>query len=456
MGSFCGIRGSDDFPLQSDGVTPLLRKYDWREVELFLRPNGYAMLTALMGMIGSEQARDPRFIWIEREYQYRAGAVTALYDDIGMTTAYTDAEDSAGFVVYANVAAETAKRFVAKDTVVLADKEDYRHNTVAQVLDVLVNGDNSVLTLRLLEDSNGHDGVYLGAVDYIFCTGNAHPEGDVLPDSRVEDPTEVENFTQIFMRSAQMTRTAASIAGSVTRYQEGMTRGKGQAQKQLMEDYENALLFGIKRSSTGSNGEIQRETDGIFSMITKRNTALSDADNPLVDSYKSTGLISGASSWLAGGKWWLDYHMMKASEWGEGGNDLLCLLGNGAMMGVQQLVEEHGDYKIGETTKIFGFKVTKLQNVFATLNLVIHPAFNHNLALNRTMLWIDPKDLKWRDLLKPTWVGPSDASKRMKLMENGFQYVDAIKGGFVGESGVEFHHVRKARVLHDVGLNKTS
>lgn len=456
MGSFCGIRASDDFPLQTDGVTPLLRKHDWREMEMFLRPNGYAMLTALMGMIGAEQALDPKFYWIEREYQYRAGAVTGLYDDLALTTAYSDAADTAGTIVYANVAADVAQRFVAKDTVMLSDKEDYRHNTAAQVLDVLVNGANSVLTLRLLEDSNGHDAVYLGAVDYIFCTGNSHPEGDTLPDSRVEDPVEVENYTQIFMRSAQMTRTAGSISPSTMRYTEGMARAKDQAHKQLMEDLEHMVLFGIKRSTTGSNGQPQRESDGIISFITKKNTALSDADNPLVDDFTTTGLISGASTWLAGGKWWLDYHLMKSLEWGEGGNERLCLLGNGSMMAVQDLVTEHGDYQIGETTKVFGFSVTKLRNVFGTLNLVIHPMFNQNAALNRAMLWIDPKDMKFKDLLKPTWVGPTDTKKLAQLRENGFQYVDAVKGGFVAETGLKFQFPRKSRLLYNVGLDKAS
>ena len=59
MAGFLGMRGSGDFTVEGQ------RPKNWREMILYLYPNGSAPLTAILSKMGSEKVDDPVFTGLD-------------------------------------------------------------------------------------------------------------------------------------------------------------------------------------------------------------------------------------------------------------------------------------------------------------------------------------------------------------------------------------------------------
>ena len=65
MSVFLGMRGTGDFTVTGQ------RPENWREMILYLYPNGKAPLTAIMSMMKSEKTDDPIFTGLRRSWMGR-------------------------------------------------------------------------------------------------------------------------------------------------------------------------------------------------------------------------------------------------------------------------------------------------------------------------------------------------------------------------------------------------
>jgi hypothetical protein len=78
MGAFLGMRGTGDWVTDQ-------RPKSWREMLLYLYPNGDMPLTAILSKMGSEQVTDPEFNWWQRRSRPGGAWLLRFSQDIGLS-----------------------------------------------------------------------------------------------------------------------------------------------------------------------------------------------------------------------------------------------------------------------------------------------------------------------------------------------------------------------------------
>src|SRR4030065_1701614 len=101
---FLGMRGTGDWVSKA-------RPESWREMIMFLYPNGKAPLTAIMSMMGSEKTTDPIYHWWEKALPDQRATITGVYTDAGLSAAYVSG-GVAGDTLYIKMSAADAAKFV--------------------------------------------------------------------------------------------------------------------------------------------------------------------------------------------------------------------------------------------------------------------------------------------------------------------------------------------------------
>ena len=81
MAGFLGMRGTGDWATDQ-------RPLNWREMILYLYPNGMAPLTAMLSKLKTETTNDPQFHWWTKSLANQAGAVTGVYTDSALSISY--------------------------------------------------------------------------------------------------------------------------------------------------------------------------------------------------------------------------------------------------------------------------------------------------------------------------------------------------------------------------------
>ena len=263
MTAFLGMRGTGDWVTDQ-------RPKNWRETMLFLYPNGSMPLTAIMSKMKSEKTDDPQFYWWTKLLPTQAAAVTGVYTDAALSSAYTSGGVS-GTVLYIKMVAASIIHFRAGHTVLLRDASDFTVDVVAKVTAVASNGVNSYLTVQLLEadDNSGysHD---LSDCDTVLVVGSINAEGAAMPSAIAYDPDKMNNYTQIFRTPLSITRTARRTK---LRTGDQYKEAKREALELHGIEMEKAFIFGIPYEGTGSNGKPERTTEGLLTCVRTNNSS---------------------------------------------------------------------------------------------------------------------------------------------------------------------------------------
>ena len=138
--AFFGMRGTGDW-------APNQRPENWDQVILHEFPNGDAPLTALLSMFGKDTTDDPVFHWWTKRVPEQGGAVSNVYIDAGLSTAYSYSSHHSTFgvegaTVYVKVSEALAKEFRGGHDVVLRDSDQYDVDVTGEVVSVYLNGDS--------------------------------------------------------------------------------------------------------------------------------------------------------------------------------------------------------------------------------------------------------------------------------------------------------------------------
>ena len=148
MAGFLGMRGSGSFAADQ-------RPKNWREMILYLYPNGSAPLTAMLSKMGESSVDDPEFNWWTKDLQTQSGTVNNSYLNADLANALTGSK-SAGFVAYCKVKEAEANNIRIGHTVKIFDASAPSDKCVGVVTDVVKNSDNSYFGLKFLEASNAN------------------------------------------------------------------------------------------------------------------------------------------------------------------------------------------------------------------------------------------------------------------------------------------------------------
>jgi len=429
MAAFMGMRGTGDWATDE-------RPKSWREGILYLYPNGSAPLTGLLSKLKEEVVTDPEFSWWTKLLPAQGGAVTDLYTDATLLTAYVTGATT-GTVLYAKVAEAVASEFRIGHQALLRVSTNLNVDVNAKVTGVTKAGANSYISVRLLEADDNGAGTTLGSCDTILIIGNINAEGAPIPDAIAYNPDKWFNFTQIFRTPLDITRTARKTK---LRTEEAYKEAKRESLELHSIEMEKAFFWGIRTENVGVNGKPERTTMGLIQAI--KTGAPGNVFN-----YATDPDYNG-DTWVTSGEEWLDTVLEIAFRYG--GSEKMAFAGSGAILGLNRLAKMSGQINITPMTTSYGLKVMQWVTPFGTINLMTHPLFSYELTTRNAMVIVDTSMLNYRYIDDTTFMG-MDTNK----VSPSHERIDGTKEEWLTECGLEYHHPLKFAYLMNVGKDNT-
>ena len=411
MAGFLGMRGTGDWVTDQ-------RPKNWREGILYLYPNGTAPLTAILSKMKSESTDDPEFNWWTKVLPTQSGAVTNIFTDALLASAYTTG-GVAGDQLFVNVTEAVADQFRVGHQVLLRDASHYDVDVNAKAVAVVKNGASSYITCKLLEADDNGASTNLSNCDTILIVGNINAEGAAMPDAITYDSVKLYNYTQIFRTPLSITRTARKTK---LRTGDAYKEMKREALELHSIEMEKAFLFGIATESVGTNGKPERTTQGIIPATKAAGT---------VDDFSLNSDYSGVT-WLASGEDWLDEQLEVMFRYGS--RDKLALCGSGALLGIQRLIKNNGNFEFTAATMDYGIQVIKWTTVFGVINILTHPLFSYEATNRNSMVILEPANLNYR------YIDDTSFYAEGEKQNTGRSRTDSTEEEFLTECGMEYHH----------------
>jgi hypothetical protein len=398
-------------------------------------------LTAIMSKMKSEKTDDPQYYWWTKLLPNQAAAVTGVYTDAALSSAYVSG-GVAGSVIYLKMLAANIIHFRAGHSVLMRDASDPTLDTVGKVISVAANGVNSYLAVKLLEaDDNGL--AYLVQCDVVMVIGNMNAEGAAMPNAIAYDPTKLYNYTQIFRTPLSITRTARKTK---LRTGDQYKEAKREALELHGIEMEKAFLFGIPYEGTGDNGKPERMTEGLITHIRTNNSAC-------VSDFQTDATYHG-KNWLddGGGADFIGEFLEILFRYGR--QEKLAICGSGALLGLNKLAEASSHFTMTSATKSYGINVTEWLTPFGRVFLKTHPLFNVEATLRNSMVILEPENCVYRYIDDTQFYGEGDAKQAAPGTNGG--RIDGTQEEFLTECGLEYHHPYTAGFLNGIGLNHTA
>lgn len=422
--AFLGMRGTGDWTANE-------RPENWRQAMLFLYPNGQMPITAITSMMPSEPTDDPTYHWWTKTLPLQSGALTNVYVDSQLSSAYT-AGAVTGTVLYVKVAEAVAAEFRPGLTAMLRKQDDYRHDTRGKVVGVVRNGANSFISFKLLHDA---DATYdIDEATHIKVIGSMNPEGATMPEPLAYNPVQYTNKTQIFRTSLSLTRTALRTRlRTPDQYQEA----KREALELHGMEMEHAFIWGKQYEGIGSNGKPERSTGGLVQ-------ALIDNYPANVDAYHISADVAASTTWVNGGEDWLNEKLEVIYRYGS--SEKLAVFGSGVGLAIQKLAKAGATINLVPGVVDYGIRVTTWHHQFGTLHLKTHPLFSHDPITRNDMLIVEPSNLRSRVIDDTFFVeDPMDRKNRNNSR-------DGRDEEFVTEIGMEWHNLPSMGYLSGFGI----
>lgn len=429
--AFLGMRGTGDWATDQ-------REYNWDNALLRIYPNGTAPLTAILGLAKSERTTDPQFHWWTKTLPSQAGAVTGVYTDVLLSSAYVSG-GVAGDTLFVKMAAALAGEIRIGHLVRLMDESDLTMTVIGKVTARQVNGTSSYISVVLLEADNNSTSHDLSDCDRLMVVGNVNSEGAAMPEAVTYNPEKWYNYTQIFRTSLEITRTAKL---TTLRTDDAYKEMKREALELHGLEREKNYLFGIPSEGIGSNGKPERTTLGLIPAIVGGQTGQASGHAGTVKDFTTDTSYSG-QSWLQGGEDFLDTYLEQMFRYGDPEKMALC--GNLAVQGINKLVKSGGDYSFTPMTAEYGINVTRWKTPFGSIYLKTHPLFNYEAAMRRSMVIFEPRNISRAYITQTTFY--PDAEQK----NTGYTRRDGIKEEFLTEDGLKYHGIHGWGYLTGIG-----
>lgn len=253
MTAVAGLRGTGDFGTDE-------RPKDFREMILFMEPQGTSPITALTSKAKKKSVSDPEFAWWnETNTLIRLQVNGALV--AGDTTVVVDSSDPAASTLDINRG--TASNLKAGDLLMVEPSSDST-SFAPEVL--MVTNVASATTFTVRRAQSGTSAASIADNAYLLLIGSAYAEGGTAPRAVSRNPVKFNNYTQIFKDAYELTKTAEA-----TRFRTGEPWSQDKKRK-LFDHYmkiEWSFMFGQKHESATSdeNGKPIRFMGGLLQQI---------------------------------------------------------------------------------------------------------------------------------------------------------------------------------------------
>lgn len=385
---FAGLRGTGNFGADE-------RPKEFREMILWMQPNGMAPLFALTSKSKLESTSDPEYSWWEEvqticRVQINNGggynsAATALTVDAGAL------ELIEGDLLMVEPATEVAgyTNEILRVTT---------QPTVDTAIPVVTRGAAGTAAAAIPDNA------------VLIRMGNAHVEGSRAPGSSSTNPTKYLNYTQIFKTPYQVTKSALA-----TKYRTGDPLKNEQKRKsfQHAEKIEQALFWG-QPSETMVNGQALRTTRGIRSFIQSNRTVFTTTpdEDALIDALSPV----------------FDY------DAGSAGNERLAFCGNGALAALGKMARDGaGRINFDGPVKFYGMDFQKYIMPQGVVYFKSHPLMNVHPTYTYSAFVMPGSGIIYRPLKG------RDTHTEKDIQENDADYK---KDQWLTEAGFEFHFER--------------
>jgi len=389
MTAFMGMRGTGDWATNQVPES-------WAQYILYEYPNGSAPLFAIQSMFRQETVDSHTHHWWTKTLPTQAGAVTNVYIDASLATAYVYAthqavQGTAGGVVYVNVAEALAKECKVGHIVVLRDSDQLTVDVRGRVVDIAYNGASSYVAVKLTEDDDNHAtsaSYNLATVDRMLIIGSGYPEGSTAPDAIGYDPVEYTNYIQEFRDTLDISWIAQA---TTLRTGDAYKEAKRECSELHSIGIEKAGFWGQKFSGTGDNGKPLKLTQGIVPFVHE------NASANIVDFYTDSDAKFSGKTWLQAGKKFLDTYLAVLFRYLKG--EALAFCGDGALLAINELAETYGSMNITPMTTSYGIQVNRWITPFGTVMLKTHPLFSHETTHQNMMVLLHPRNVKFCPLV---------------------------------------------------------
>lgn len=371
MSPVLGLRGTGSW------VAGVERPLNYRELILYLFPNGEAPFTALLSKLRSEATNDAQYNWFEK--------VTPTQEILVSGSVTSGA-------VIVPVQSSAARNFKMGHVLL-------NTRTLEQML---VTSDPSTDTqINVLRAWGETAAAAMNNNDTLLITGTAYQEGDSTPSSVAYVPTRQYNFAQIFRTSLNITRTAKRTR---LRTGESVKEAKREALMLHAIEMERAFIFG-QRYEDLTGPQPRRATRGLR--------------NWTVTNYQDFAGTVTETIW--------ENYLEQLFRFGS--NEKLALAGSTALNVLNQLAKNKGRIDLEAGSNTYGMSLLRYITPFGTLYIRQHPLFNLSAAgYRKSLMIVDTDKVTYRYI---------DDTQYIKNRQN--PGADASLDEFLTEAGLELH-----------------
>lgn len=390
MAATLGLRGTGNFTADE-------RPQNWREMILYLFPNGEAPLTALLSMLKSQPTDDPQYNWWEKRLPTQRLLVNGNQGSgVVVLNVVAGAKDCVmGTILYEESTGEIVK--------VTADP--------ASDVQLNIQRAYGAVVATAFVDQDG-----------LTIIGNVHEEGSKTPTAKTYSPVKKFNYTQIFRMPLYLTRTARRT--KLRWDNQGPYReAKREALSLHSIEMEKGFLYGDPKETVGPAGFPERATGGLRSFLSTNiggkwtvNGALDEdtLDNLLEDIFRF------------------------------GSTEKLILAGSTLIRALTTLGKRNGTINLVPTDQVYGMKLVEYISAFGTLMIKNHPLLSQHAAWRQNGFVLDLNNLCYRYIddtmfIKNRQDPGEDASKDEFLTECGMEvyfeethaYIQKVTGALI-------------------------
>ncbi|PCJ80635.1 MAG: hypothetical protein COA57_14860 [Flavobacteriales bacterium] len=417
-----------------------------RRSVFYFYPNGATTLTGLLSLMGEEDTNDPKFSHWESRLPEQRNITATQGSSKGpfKTSGDADAGDpltvvnGTTYILVVAVDAAAEARFRPGHVIQIQVDLTSGTGTVTGVVTV-VDTANQKITFRA---NKGTAAVKNGATNEnvgkeVLVIGSAFAQGrEAVNDDIHEEPTNIENFTQIFRTPWLMTGSALKTGAKYDKSGPYKDKAK-QASVNHMLEMEKAFLFGTKnlhysaatKVTTTGAGLPTYTTGGILHFLELWEAGATYGNSAATADTDDNKRIIENTGGSINFKTYSDYLERCFRVTNNTVNEKLVLCGSGFLNVINQMYEGRTALTSGLPLKdTFGMDVVKHVTPFGTVYYKSHPLFSQNSAMRNQALFLDVHNLKYRflqgrdtELLKNRQPNDADYRKDEYLTECGLE-----------------------------------
>jgi hypothetical protein len=398
--AIAGLRGTGDWGTDE-------RPKNFREMILWLNPNGTAPIFALSSRAPKETTDDPEFAWwAEPNDQIRLVVNGALGStDTTVVVQGTDPSSSSLGVNYGS-----ALNLKPGDILLVeptAETSSFTHELL-----LVTQAGSSATQFGVQRGFAGSSAASISDTSNLLLIGSAYAEGTTSPQATSRNPVKYFNYTQIFKNAYSVTNTAAQTRA---RTGDPVKNDKKRQAFNHAAAIEYAMIFGRKNETTGSNGKPLRTMDGLRRLVGNV-TVWTSATKTLNDLLDAVSPVFNYDS--------------------DAGDTRFAFCGNGALNKINKAIANASgqaalNLNFAGGTKVYGVNFEELVFPQGRILLRTHPLFNRNTLFTNSMLVMDFSAFKWRPL----------RNRDTKFKDNVQTEREDLQEGFwLTEAGIELDH----------------